>query len=91
MTSAFENIKAGLMEAIEHADDKAPASDIKMTTLAPHSTVKVVDANGQISFGKQFSGRQVLVEEHELGVWTVRMATDTSTDSLMKKLSDGVE
>ena len=24
MTSAFENIKAGLMEAIAHADGKAP-------------------------------------------------------------------
>jgi hypothetical protein len=32
-------------------------------------TVKVVGANGQISLGKQFAGRQVLVEEKETGVW----------------------
>jgi hypothetical protein len=46
-----------------------------MTTLASHSSVKVVGANGQISLGKQFAGRQVLVEEHEPGVWMVRTAT----------------
>jgi hypothetical protein len=37
--------------------------------------VKVVGANGQISLGKQFAGRQVLVEEREPGVWLVRTAT----------------
>lgn len=37
--------------------------------------VKVVGANGQISLGKQFAGRQVLVEEREPGVWIVRTAT----------------
>jgi hypothetical protein len=42
---------------------------------APHATVKVVGANGQISLGKQFAGRQVLVEEREPGVWIVRTAT----------------
>jgi len=41
----------------------------------PHATVKVVGANGQISLGKQFAGRQVLVEEREPGVWLVRTAT----------------
>ncbi len=46
-----------------------------MTALASHSSVKVVGANGQISLGKQFAGRQVLVEEHEPGVWLVRTAT----------------
>lgn len=46
-----------------------------MTPLASHSTVKVVGANGQISLGKQFAGRQVLVEEREPGVWMVRTAT----------------
>ena len=46
-----------------------------MTALASHSSVKVVGANGQISLGKQFAGRQVLVEEHEPGVWMVRTAT----------------
>ena len=44
--------------------------------IAPHAvSVKVVGANGQISLGKQFAGRQVLVEEKEPGVWLVRTAT----------------
>ena len=46
-----------------------------MVAHASHSTVKVVGANGQISLGKQFAGRQVLVEEREPGVWMVRTAT----------------
>jgi len=39
------------------------------------ASVKVVGANGQISLGKQFAGRQVLIEEQEAGVWLVRTAT----------------
>ena len=39
------------------------------------STVKVIGANGQISLGKKFAGRQVLVEEAEPGVWLIRTAT----------------
>ena len=46
-----------------------------MTTLAALPSVKVIGANGQISLGKQFAGRQVLVEEQEPGVWLVRTAT----------------
>lgn len=46
-----------------------------MTSPISHSSVKVVGANGQISLGKQFAGRQVLVEEHEPGVWMIRTAT----------------
>ncbi|TCS98723.1 hypothetical protein EDC36_104147 [Tepidimonas ignava] len=41
----------------------------------PPATVKVVGANGQISLGKRYAGRQVLVEEYEPGVWLVRTAT----------------
>lgn len=37
--------------------------------------VKVISANGQISFGKQFAVRQVLVEKQETGVWLIRTAT----------------
>ena len=48
---------------------------IMMASTSPHSSVKVVGANGQISLGKQFAGRQVLVEEREPGVWLVRTAT----------------
>ena len=40
-----------------------------------NTSVKVVGANGQISLGKQFAGRQVLVEEQEAGVWLIRTAT----------------
>lgn len=47
-----------------------------MTTATPPLvSVKVVGANGQISLGKQFAGRQVLVEEQEAGVWLIRTAT----------------
>jgi hypothetical protein len=46
-----------------------------MATVATQPSVKVIGANGQISLGKQFAGRQVLVEEQEPGVWLVRTAT----------------
>jgi hypothetical protein len=46
-----------------------------MSALASPPTVKVIGNNGQISLGKQFAGRQVLVEEQEPGVWLVRTAT----------------
>ena len=46
-----------------------------MLTKTRPVSVKVIGANGQISLGKQFAGRQVLVEEQEAGVWLVRTAT----------------
>ena len=46
-----------------------------MAITAHPTMVKVVGANGQISLGKQYAGRQVLIEEHEPGVWLVRTAT----------------
>ena len=46
-----------------------------MAITAHSATVKVVGTNGQISLGKQYAGRQVLVEEYEPGVWLVRTAT----------------
>ena len=45
-----------------------------MNTYEIKSSVKVVGTNGQISLGKEYSGRQVLVEEREPGVWMVRTA-----------------
>jgi hypothetical protein len=45
-----------------------------MSTTAPPPTIKVVGANGQISLGKRYAGRTVLVEEQEPGVWLVRTA-----------------
>ncbi len=38
------------------------------------ASVKVVGQNGQISRGKEFAGRHVLVEEREPGVWLIRTA-----------------
>lgn len=46
-----------------------------MNALVSPPTVKVIGNNGQISLGKQFAGRQVLVEEQEPGVWLIRTAT----------------
>lgn len=40
----------------------------------PKTSVKLIGANGQISLGKDYAGRQVLVEEREPGVWFVRTA-----------------
>jgi len=37
--------------------------------------LKLVGSNGQISLGKQYAGRHVLVEQSEPGVWIVRTAT----------------
>lgn len=45
------------------------------TVASPPMNVKVVGTNGQISIGKQFAGRQVLIEEQEPGVWLVRTAS----------------
>jgi hypothetical protein len=47
---------------------------MEMETGASKTSVKVVGSNGQISLGKEFAGRQVLVEEREPGVWLVRTA-----------------
>ena len=44
-------------------------------SAASSPAVKVIGSNGQISLGKQFAGRQVLIEEPEPGVWLVRTAT----------------
>lgn len=46
-----------------------------MNATSASSAVKVIGSNGQISLGKQYAGRQVLVEEQEPGVWLVRTAT----------------
>ena len=45
-----------------------------MAVMTIQPSVKTIGANGQISLGKQFAGRQVLVEEQEPGVWLVRTA-----------------
>jgi hypothetical protein len=45
------------------------------STFTATTQVKVVGVNGQISLGKQYAGRQVLIEESEVGVWLIRTAT----------------
>ena len=37
-------------------------------------TVKVIGTSGQISLGKQYAGKTVLVEEVEKGVWLLKIA-----------------
>jgi hypothetical protein len=46
-------------------------------TLTPTDSqmVKSIGSSGQISLGKEFAGRQVLVESPAKGVWIIRTAT----------------
>lgn len=37
--------------------------------------IKTIGASGQISIGKEYAGRHVLVEEIEKGVWLVKTAS----------------
>lgn len=46
-----------------------------MNNRSPKQQVKVLGSNGQISLGKQFAGRQVIVEEREPGVWLIQAVT----------------
>ena len=45
------------------------------TSFTVGGSIKTIGSNGQISLGKQYAGRQVLVEEREPGVWLIRTAT----------------
>ncbi len=36
-------------------------------------TIKIVGSSGQISLGKKFAGRHVLVDEIEPGTWIVKL------------------
>jgi hypothetical protein len=40
----------------------------------PTEEIKTVGASGQISLGKEFAGRTVIVEHREPGVWHIRTA-----------------
>jgi putative transposon-encoded protein len=37
-------------------------------------TVKVIGTSGQITLGKQYAGKTILVEEVEKGVWLLKIA-----------------
>lgn len=38
-------------------------------------TVKTVGNNGQISLGKEYAGRHVLVDQAEKGLWVIKAGT----------------
>ena len=38
------------------------------------SQIKTIGASGQISIGKEYAGRHVIVEEIEKGVWLIKTA-----------------
>jgi len=46
-----------------------------MGEIKGHKVVKSIGSSGQISLGKEYAGRQVLVESPEPGVWVIRTAT----------------
>lgn len=46
-----------------------------MGVVKDHQMIKSIGSSGQISLGKEFAGRQVLVESPEPGVWVIRTAT----------------
>jgi hypothetical protein len=37
------------------------------------ATVKTIGASGQISLGKEYAGRHVLIDEVERGLWVVKL------------------
>ena len=47
---------------------------------APKQVIKQVGASGQISLGKEFAGRTVVVDSSEPGVWVIK-AAQTIPDS----------
>jgi hypothetical protein len=66
------------MNATTNTQTKSTRSQLLRTaknTFTATTQVKVVGVNGQISLGKQYAGRQVLLEESEAGVWLIRTAT----------------
>ena len=46
-----------------------------MSKLDREPTVKQIGANGQISLGKKYAGRHVLIEDFGDGTWHVRTAS----------------
>jgi hypothetical protein len=46
-----------------------------MGAVIDHQVIKSIGSSGQISLGKEYAGRQVLVENPEPGVWVIRTAT----------------
>jgi hypothetical protein len=68
-TSFSEHIMQHERMNLKESAMSNPATDSKM--------VKSIGASGQISLGKEFAGRQVLIESPAKGVWIIRTATIT--------------
>ncbi|MDM7954177.1 MAG: hypothetical protein QUV07_13320 [Cyanobium sp. CZS 25K] len=45
-------------------------------------TIKRVGASGQISLGKEFAGRTVLIDTSEPGVWVIKTASTIADSEL---------
>jgi len=39
----------------------------------PMAQIKTIGSNGQISLGKEFAGQNVLIDNSEYGVWTIKI------------------
>ncbi len=46
-----------------------------MGAVLDYQVIKSIGSSGQISLGKEFAGRKVVVENPEPGVWLIRTAT----------------
>jgi hypothetical protein len=44
-------------------------------SVAEQQIIKSIGTSGQISLGKEYAGRKVLVESPEQGVWVIRTVT----------------
>ncbi len=40
--------------------------------MSEHQTIKVIGANGQISLGKEFAGKTVLIDQITPGTWIIK-------------------
>jgi hypothetical protein len=40
--------------------------------ISHHAQVKVIGINGQVSLGKEFAGKMVVVEQVEKGTWIIK-------------------
>lgn len=41
--------------------------------MSTHPQVKIIGANGQVSLGKEFAGRMVLVDQVSDGAWVIKI------------------
>lgn len=40
--------------------------------MSVHALVKIIGTNGQVSLGKEFAGKMVLVDQIETGTWIIK-------------------